>query len=362
MKDTFNDITDTIISVSDIRQRLGSIFPDSVILDTHFKILSVSENILEATGHTLQELKGKSLSSFSKSKGLQRIIKHKLKGGFFEEQPFRIRCKTNEWIHFKISGFYLGLIAGEINDVIVLRFKNIEEVIRMHDKLNEKIRDFDNFVYQSAHALRGPLATIKGLINLAKTASTIDELKFLNSQMEVFSERLDDKLHRLICFTESDQEFEPMETHLSLQSICSALKEDVREASIDFPVNFEYSANIPMLLKKGEVFLSLLRNLVLFLCQQPKEIGNALALDVHTKPAVVELVIRAKGFALTESLREKLMNANFGYYEILYCPELTNCYAAKKIIFKLKGDIQFILSDLETTILITVPMTADNFS
>ena len=67
------------------------------------------------------------------------------------------------------------------------------------------------------------------------------------------------------------------------------------------------------------------------------------------------MVFEFADFELSDSLKEKLSNTNFGYSEILHYPELINCYAAKKIIFKLRGDIQFILTPShEVVVLMTV--------
>ena len=59
---------------------------------------------------------------------------------------------------------------------------------------------------------------------------------------------------------------------------------------------------------------------------------------------------------MSDLLREKLSTTNFGYSEILLHQELVNCYAAKKIIFKLRGDIHFVINAIhEVVILITIP-------
>src|SRR5882672_6902194 len=100
-----NDITQTIISDADIRQRIGTIFPDSVILDNQFNFLSISQNILEATGYSRTELHGKCVSVLSNSSDLKGQIEAKLRPGFFEEEPFEIRSKIGNTILYGVSGF-----------------------------------------------------------------------------------------------------------------------------------------------------------------------------------------------------------------------------------------------------------------
>jgi signal transduction histidine kinase len=356
MNDHESDITRSLISMGDIRQRIGSIFPDSVILDNQFNFVSISQNILDTTGYDRFALLGTSISRFANTYDLKNLLKEKLKPGFFEEAQLEIISKDSGKIMYAISGFYFGLIT-DINGLIVLKFKNLDEIALTYDRHDVKLKEMDNFVYLSAHALRGPLATIKGLINLSKTTKDINEINLYIQQMETFAERLDDKLHRLIYFAESDKGYESPDQNINLQSIYEALKADVREVSINKPIHFECEAqDCSITFQSGEVTLALLRNLVLFFCQQPTEENNFLLLDAHRNTTAVEIILRAKGFLLSDSIKEKLKTTNLGYSEILNYPELINCYAAKKAIFRLKGSIQFILtSSSDVVVLLTFP-------
>jgi signal transduction histidine kinase len=356
MNDFDSDITRRIISIGEIRQRIGSIFPDSVILDNQFNFVSISQNILDATGYNRAELLGTSISQFANTYDFRNHLEGKLKGGFFEEEQLEIVSKDAGKIMYSVSGFYFGLIT-DINGLIVLKFKNLNEITLSYERHEGKINDLDNFVYLSAHALRGPLATIKGLINLSKSAKDLNEMNFLVQQMESFAEKLDDKLHRLIYFAESDKGFESSEQEIQLETVCNTLANEIKEVSIKQNIQFKCEAfDQSISFHNGEVTLSLLRNLVLFFCQQPTTPDNLLVLDAHANPSAMEIILRAKGFLLSDSIKEKIKTTNFGYSEILSYPELINCYAAKKAIFRLKGSIQFILtSTSDIVVLITFP-------
>jgi hypothetical protein len=362
MKETVYDITHQIISDSDIRQQIGSIFPDSVILDSQFNFISISQNILETLGYKRAETHGEPIGMLSNSSNIQSLLEKKLRPGYFAEEPFEVRSKTGDTIMYGISGFYLGLIA-DVNGMIVLKLKNLDELNLMHDRLEAKTLELDRFVYLSAHSLRGPLATLKGLINLTKISKDSEEMDFLHRQMESFAEKLDDKLHRLIYFAESDKGNESLLRNLSLQSVCDALTINIQEGSVDHPVNFEcLSQDLSLGLENGETVLSLLRNLALFFCQQPKETNNHLTLDTHSNLDTTEIIVRAKGFLLSDWLKERLTKFNFGYSEILQYPELINCYAAKKIIFKLKGDMQFMLTPWDEVVVLMTVLRKTQFS
>ncbi len=234
------DTKQASVSTLDIKHRIGSIFPDSAVLDIQFNFVSLSSTISEAVGYTHSELLGKHISILSITHNLTAMLEECLQYGSFEEQQFELCCRSGEIIRFGISAIYLGA-AADVNGLIVLRFKNQDEVNQINEKLIAKTTELDDFIYNSAHSIRGPLATLKGLINLAGITRKTEESDFLFQQMNVFAERLDEKLHQLIYFAESDKMPEDICEKHSIGYMFQALAKDVREASIDFPVHFSCS-------------------------------------------------------------------------------------------------------------------------
>lgn len=346
-----------LIQNADVQRRIGAIFPDYVMLDSHFNVLSISQNVLQTVGYPLDEIIGQPIGILSRADDLKLQLEERLSAGYFEDVPFEISTRVNGTMMYSVSGFYLGLVA-DINGVIVLRLRNLDEINLTYDRLEARTAEIDRFVYLSAHALRGPLATIKGLTNLVDKCDDREEMLFLLNQIRLFSEKLDDKLHRLIYFAEADKEEESSAAALDLDFIVNSLSASLRDAgSVDFPVQLECITEKNLVaLDHGGILLSLLRNVALFFAQLPKDISNKIVLDVHAQDCALEIMMRGYNFKLNESIKEKLRNVNFGYSEILNFPELINCYAAKKIMFKLKGSIQFILaSEDEIIVHMTMP-------
>lgn len=354
MKDP--DITRHVISSEAVRDQISSLFPDSVIVDNKFQFISVSQNILNVLGYTLGEIYKKSICLLSHEVDLSATIERKLRAGYFEECRINVRTKNGRVISYGISGFYLGLIA-DINDMIILKFKNLDEINLVHKMLEAKTLELDTFVYLSSHALRGPLATIKGLVNLARHTSSKEEMSFLIQQIDTFSDKLDDKLHKLIFFAESDKGHEHSEDPITLQEICHNLAAAMNEGTVDHPVFFCCEVlDKSISLDNGELTLALLRNLVQFFAGQPKSKENILKFDALKSDKATEIIFRGTGFVIPSSLPERLTTINAGYSEILSHPELINCYAAKKIVLKLRGGIQFVLNPMdEFVVLITLP-------
>ena len=339
-----------------VDDKMGSVFPDAAILDIQFNIVSINQNILAAPGYSSEEVQGRSVSIFSLKTDFKTLLKNVLRTGSFEAQPFDMRCKDESILTCTIAGFYTGPTA-DIKGLIILKFRDIQDTNLNGKERVVSTKELDDFIYATSHSLRGPLATLRGLINLASRPGTKEEFAFLVSQMNVFADRLDEKLHQLIYVAELDKSQNPVSESLSLKSICQSLSSSVLEASVDYPINFHCPVpDQAQMIENGDVILTMLNNLALFFSQQPKTRQNTLIVDALANSSATEIVMHSKGFLFSDSLIKKIENVNFGYAEILNFPELINYYAAKKIMIKLKGSVQFMLIDSnEVVVLMTVP-------
>jgi light-regulated signal transduction histidine kinase (bacteriophytochrome) len=352
------NIERTLTSSASIDTKIASLFSDFAILDVEFNIVSVSQNILNATGYTTEEVLYKPLSLLSGKSNFITQLEDLLRPGYFEEHRVELFCKGGNAHSYSISGFYMGM-THDSNRLIILKFNPIDEskqTIQVHN-LGAEV---DEFIYTTSHLLRGPLATLKGLIHLARDPRSKKDMGYLLEQMTVFADRLDEKLHQLIYVAESDKSQKSVPESLFIDAIFDSLAISIRESSIDFPVNFHsHVADHHQVVEKGELVLPMLNNLVLFFCQQSKTEHNLLVFDALSSSSAIEIIIRSRGFLFNESLIERMEKVNFGYSQILNFPELINFYAAKKIMTKLNGSIQFMLiAGDEMVVLMTVPRDA----
>ncbi|HEX6891167.1 MAG TPA: hypothetical protein VF141_10740, partial [Chryseolinea sp.] len=115
------------ISDESIRQKLPSIFVDSMVVDQHFNIVVISQNVLEFLEFSVEEIRYKSLNYLTGDYDLVSSMKSDLSQGYFEERKTFLFSKSNRKITVGISGFYLGLIS-DINGYIILRVTNLDEV------------------------------------------------------------------------------------------------------------------------------------------------------------------------------------------------------------------------------------------
>ncbi len=99
----------------------------------------------------------------------------------------------------------LAILLGMIAFLSLTVFALVHKVARVRKKLNEKLSDkvFDRtqelntFLYRSSHDLAGPLATMKGLINLIEPHGISEDHKKYIERMNLTTVKLDRIIHRL---------------------------------------------------------------------------------------------------------------------------------------------------------------------
>lgn len=103
------------------------------------------------------------------------------------------------------------------------------------EQLKKTNRELDELVYRSSHDLRAPLASVLGLINLAKKEDNLTKIKQYLELQEKSVLRLDELLKEIIQFSRN--------THLEIKGDEIDLKELINEA-IDIHEYFIGSQNI----------------------------------------------------------------------------------------------------------------------
>jgi signal transduction histidine kinase len=347
------DITTFLLSDSAILPELIAVFPESIILDTEFRIRAAGRWVEETLGYTSTDLFHRTLDVFQL--GLENTIREKLVAGYFEEGDFILLSKSKREVMTGISGFYLGIFA-DVNGYIILRLihSGAGKGYEPHYALDE---DFDEFVYNAAHSLRGPLATIKGLINLARVSDQQKELAYVLDQLGIFSEKLDDKLHKLILFAESDTLHHGLTPVISKYTLEQRLRKMIQEASCENPVAFEFHCHVSSEyhLRIGQ-FNSLLVSFMAFILSLERTETPQLKVKVLLSKPVADIVIEMNGFRMNEEHASILRDIDYGYASLLNHTELIKCYIAMKNSWKMEGkvDLKF-LSDTDQVILISLP-------
>jgi hypothetical protein len=333
------DISLSLISEDEIRQKLTSVFVESIILTNKFDIDLISNDILDAIGYTPEEVQGKSISFLNYKENLQNLLLSNLNRGFFEEVTATLKGRHNKAVTFSISGFYLGLVS-DINGYIILKVKNLDKAKEQSRSYDRRHEDLDNFIYRAAHDLRGPLASIRGLVGVMKLRKDNSEVDTMLEMLDSCAANLDERLFKLLYLADS-HEAEVPSGDLKLALLEQTLRETLALNCLLDVVNFNFTSDHAEICGVHEHLVqSLLNNIMLYVISLPRNDGATINYHISKNDNGLVIEIRAAGFTIGCNLRQALLQKTSLYSELLITPSLINYYAARKIAQALQAQVR----------------------
>lgn len=328
--------------MDEIIGKLNSFLSDSVILKLNYDIQAVGSDVELMTGFTSEELCGQPLSHLCADHALLQNIKREIGQGYFEGIATSLLDARNCPVKVHISGFYLGLIS-DINGYIILKVKLLEDSTFLKKELVTKKQELDSFIYRTAHDLRGPIATIKGLVNLMKIRKGNHEVDELTSLIEVHANKLDDRLFKLLYMADENSDAEECNGIVHFPSLKHALKDtlennfQVGNTAFDF-----YASNDTLYYINERRLTRLLNNVLLYVIGLPIETlptlgAFTISIDFEVLTNKLKVRIRTRGFLASDEIKEILDQPVSLYNDILNHPFLFNYYVAQREAKKLHG-------------------------
>ncbi|HEX5168482.1 MAG TPA: hypothetical protein VFW11_04870 [Cyclobacteriaceae bacterium] len=360
MKERGHSIVNSIISEEEIRRKLPSIFTDSIILDSAYKMVVVSNNILDLLEFRSTELYGKDVNYIAGSFDLIAFLDGALRPGFFQEKYLDLFSKSNRPVLTAVSGFYLGLIS-DINGYIILKVHDARSLQALHKEREAKRVELDNFIYRTAHDLRGPLATIRGLINLYRLKKDEFDVDHLMQLISLHAEQLDEKLFKLLYLAEADQIAKESCYCLDVREMETHLRKRIESSSFVDSLDFQVHASDQIISGVDEILIfALAGNILHFLLSLANSTvhNHQLIFFVSRVDDVIEMKIRARGFEINEDTRNIINNSDTFYGDMLIHPELFNYFASLKIALRLRASIYIkITNEFNHEIVVSIPIS-----
>jgi hypothetical protein len=333
------DITGRLISSDYVINNIYFLFPDSVFLNSDFTILGLSVNISHELGYGVEELKGKPVSCLEASGQLCDTLSQRLRSGVFNDEVVPVLKKSGGSVKYSISGFYLGILT-ECSGVIVLRFVNREKVDAIEHKLKQTKNQVDNFIYRTAHDLRGPLATIQGLLNLLKMRTDDSEVDRFVRMMDSHGTALGDRLNQLVYLAKAEETIDQPVFELSVDRLEAKIRKVIeRQAFTDF-LDFIIVSKDNYVIGYNEVQIkSMLVNLVLYILSLPtNRNANLIKIELKENFGLLTTTIRFEGFECDNTIAENLNDIHTArYVDLLQSSRYTYLFAAQKIALQLKA-------------------------
>jgi signal transduction histidine kinase len=231
---------------------------------------------------------------------------------------------------------------------LALKRQNIELL-----KVNKEL---DSFVYSVSHNLRGPLASVMGLLSLTTDQRDYKILDSLHTMMATSITKLDDTLSEILEYYQnarSDVQIEEIDWSSIIQTSLSKL--DYLDKDNQVKKSIYINADVPFYSDHDRIsiiFTNLLSNAISY--SDNKKISYVNVRVYATEESAV-VTIQDNGIGIRDDVMPKIFNMFYRGTERSRGAGL-GLYTVKETIAKLKGNIEITSSfGRETTVHLTIP-------
>ncbi|CAN5549376.1 hypothetical protein BH10BAC1_BH10BAC1_07720 [soil metagenome] len=316
-----------------------------LIVDLSEKIKYANKAFCNLLGYDFEEIRECStIDLFLNSKEEKRKMKHRFierKRNKSEHYEIEMRTKTGEikWFSIGASPFYSkeGNIIGSIGIHADITDRKIAE-----ENLILSNNELEIFIYKASNDLRGPLASIIGLVNISKAEITDEVANQYLSMIESSTQKLDYTLKELVKtmkikdterFDDKINFEELIETKLSEFEYYTNFKRLTISKQISVFENF-YSNRFLI----ETIFHNLIENAIKY--QSSSESQPYLKISVvEQEDFSIHIVIEDNGIGIRSSLQGLVFDMYYKAVETSKGPGL-GLYLVKKCTEKLKGEIE----------------------
>jgi PAS domain S-box-containing protein len=286
---------------------------------------------------------------------LSEVIQQK-KASYRERQWKR---KDGKLIHVLVNSFYHQRNGTE---AIYVAAQNITQRKNAEKKLQVSNNDLKTFIYKASHDIRGPLASIIGLVNIGKIEIRDDlSLKYLN-MIGTATQKLDCMLEDLV----KSMQIEAVEVFKDEINF-HELIDDVLKKFSHFPkyknltVSVDISLSVPFFSNRS-ILETILQNLIENSIKYQKEQCDApyIKITVLSDSKVLKLIVADNGSGIEESLQGHV-------FDMFFRGDTTSngsglgLYLVRSGVNKLNGQIELESTLLSgTTFTISIPLKNDN--
>jgi signal transduction histidine kinase len=344
------------VSYDLLNRKLPKIFTNAIVVDLHFNIQVISQNLLEHFEFEMSELNGKNLNYLAGESDLVPLLRDALKWGHFNHIPVRLYSKSNRVMVVTLEGFHSGLTSDFYN-YFVLLVKTIDDETPGSVATMNLSSELDHFIYRVAHDIRGPLATLQGLTNLLKLRDQDTDLDLIVDLLQSHARRLDERLFQMVYLSKTGHHDDHPTNVVDFKEIEKLLRKVLRENSVEEFVAFDFLSPGRKVMGVNELHVqTLLINVLLYFLFLPKTtLKSRISVEIEESGEVLKIVVFAEGFEIDDKLKRVIVQDDFVYTDIIHYPRLLHFYAGKKIAAKLHSlmKIEFLRGDIQT---ISIPI------
>ena len=287
---------------------------DSILItdpETHI-IIDANSVAAKELGYSIQELLGMKIEAITAPEyeaDLPAIRENLFSKGYSIFEAVHMD-KTGKRIPVEVSSRKISYdgIPAYLNFV-----RNISDRKKAEDLLVRKGHELDAFLYRSSHDLKGPIATIRGLLLVAGMEVTDPDARYYFDLLQKAATKLDTNLVDLIQIT-TIKHIQPSISKIDLNELVA---EVMHKLSADFDINaYHLELHISKNLKH-ESDRSMLRNILLQLLSNAMKYSFGMDRDpsivirIGATKNGIEISVTDNGIGIPLEAREKIFDLFF---------------------------------------------------
>ncbi|HSZ25134.1 MAG TPA: HAMP domain-containing sensor histidine kinase [Cytophagaceae bacterium] len=310
---------------------------DTIIIDEEYLIHHVSANFLKVSGYLREDLYGKNLNSMAlnteKDYSLFTLDKYN-----FNNVTFACRNKYNQICCFLLNGFHFS----EEGVHYVVLFWNDISIYHHYEKLYlGKEVELDTLVYKLSHDLRGPVATLKGLMQLAKSDISKDNCATYMDMLLLQAEKMDATINELTYISELAEGRQYIFSKIDLGQLVNKSIENISKRNNVYDTLFKFDMSIDYSIKTYEFALMSVLYQCFLLCIENRAPDTIHTIDFSANlknNSVLALVIKDNGKGMNRQYIDKAFSPFFKINQSTHVSGLS-LFTLKKCVEFLNGTI-----------------------
>ena len=245
--------------------------------------------------------------------------------------------------------------TAELNAEILFRKKAEDKLKSTNQQLRKANIELDNFVYKVSHDLRAPIASVLGLVNLAKRENKFDTLKQYFDMVGKSAIQQDLFIKDILNISRNSRlmvDKKKIEWQKLIDDTFDQLKYSVKDKSIDRKITISGNSNFYSDQRRIKVIFN---NLISNAIRYSNGKDPIIEIDVNIKKTKADIVIADNGVGIDRKHHKKVFEMFYRATDINAGSGL-GLYIVKESVEKLNGEID-LESDLGkgTKFLISLP-------
>jgi signal transduction histidine kinase len=334
------DLLYTEATEDNLQDHLVTTFPDSLILKNGETIARVAPRVASLLGFDAADLVNTPVNRLSEGYAVSTVFQTELSRGHFDDLTVTLKGNVGQKVSCRVSGFNLALSSG-FSGLAILKVK-LDEISALKIQLEASREELDEFVYRTSHDLRGPLATMRGLINLMKmeadTASPM--LMQLVDLLDRQAQTLDDRTINLNYLSEAARP-KGVDQTLDCQILESFLRSTIEQHLPINAVDFRFVTSRRFIKNvNAQLITSMLNHLLLYLINLPRNPTAVIRFSVAMMTSGVRVTLFSEGFLSNYQLRQAIDHKDPVYTNVILYSDLISFFAAMKTAQRMKAVIK----------------------